>query len=102
MEPSLDSMTYRFLVEQFHLLISTKRARRYHKHILIFAAELLIISPAAHRIVKRSEVIILPEEKNYTSLFLSKSLSDDNLGNLLSELKPEQRVNVTMVDLDTS
>ena len=81
-------MTYQFLVQ---LLISKKHGHRYHKHVLIFAAELFIISPAAYRMVIRSEVIILPEEKIIHRL-LSKSPSDDNLGNLFSERNHEPRL----------
>ena len=88
----LDSITYQFLVEQFQLLIFKKRGRRYHKHVLIFAAELFIISPAAYCVVKRFEVI------NLIRRFLSKSPSDDNLGNLLLELKPEQRLENILFD----
>ena len=40
MESLLDLMEYQFLVEQFQLLISMKRGRRHHNHVLIFAAEL--------------------------------------------------------------
>ena len=87
METLLDSLTYQFLIDQFNLLLSKKHGRRYHKHVLIFAAELLNISPAAYRMVKRSEIIILPDEQMIRGL-LTKSLSDDNL----EKLKPEQKL----------
>ena len=41
--------------------------------------------------VKRSKVIILPEERTIRRL-LSKSLCEDNLGKLFAELKPNQRL----------
>ena len=87
METLLDSSTYQFLIDQFNLLLSKKHGRRYHKHVLIFAAELLNISPAAYRMVKRSEIIILPGEKMIRGL-LTKPLSDDNLEKLFEKLKP--------------
>ena len=86
-----DIATFQFLIEQFQLLISKKHGRRYNKHVLIFASELFIISPAAYRMVKRSKVIILPEERTIRRL-LSQSLCEDNLGKLFAELKPNQRL----------
>ena len=91
MENLLDTATFQFLIERFQLLISKKHGRRYNKHVLIFASELFIISPAAYRKVKRSKVIILPEERTIRRL-LSKLLCEDNLGKLFAELKPNQRL----------
>ena len=90
MDSLFDSSTDQFLLEQFHLLCN-KHGRRYHKHVLIFAAEHFSISPAAYRMVKRSEIILLPDERMIRRL-LSKSLSHDNLRKLLSHLRPEQRL----------
>ena len=86
MDSLFDSSSYQFLLEQFHLLLCYRHGRRYHKHLLIFAAELFSISPAAYRMVKRSEIILLPDERMIRRL-LSKSLSHDNLGKLLSHLR---------------
>ena len=91
MENLLDTATFQFLIEQFQLLISKQRGRRYNKHVLIIASELFIISPSAYRMVKRSKVIILQEERKIRRL-LSKSLCKDNLGKLFAELKPNQRL----------
>ena len=91
METLLDCSTYQFLTNQFNLLLSKKHGCRYHKHVLIFAAELLNISPAAYRMVKRSEIIILPDEKMIHGL-LTKSLSEDNSEKLFEKLKPEQKL----------
>ena len=49
------------------------------------------MSPAAYRMVKRSKVIVLPEERTIRPL-LSKSLCEDNLGKLFAEHKPNQRL----------
>ena len=96
METLLDSSTY-LLIDRFNLLLSKKHGRQYHKHVFIFAAELLNISPAAYRMVKRSEIIILPDEKMIRGL-LTKSLSDDNLEKLFEKLKPERKLVNILLD----
>ena len=58
-----DSTTCTFLFEQFQILLTKKHGRRYNKHVLIFAAELFVISPAAYRMIKRSQILMLPDEK---------------------------------------
>ena len=71
------------------------------KHVLIFAAELLNISPAAYRMVKRSEIIILPDEKMIGGL-LTKSLSDDNLEKWFEKLKPGQKLSLWWSEVKAS
>ena len=84
-----DNPTYQLILEQ--LILTPINGRRYNKHLLILAAELLFISPAAYRMLRRSEVIILPREITIREL-MSKSLSESNLEKLLETLEPQQRI----------
>ena len=84
-----DSPVYSFLLEQFQLLITNKYGQRYNKDVLILAAEILNISPAAYRLL-RSEAIILPSERLIRKL-LSTSFQDNDFRRILEKLKPEQR-----------
>ena len=52
-----------FLQEQLQLMKSSANGRRYSKHVLIFAAELICVSPGAYRLLRSSQAIILPREK---------------------------------------
>ena len=87
----LDSPAFNFLVEQFQLLITNKYGRRYNKHVLLLAAEILNVSPSAYRILRRSETIVRPSLRLIRKL-LSKSFQDNNLEKILETLKPEQRL----------
>ena len=71
-----DSSVMTFLLEQFHLMIRSKFGRRYNKHVLILAAEILNISPAAYKMLRRSRAIILPSERLIRKL-LSNSFQDN-------------------------
>ena len=53
MESLVDSTTFNVLMEQLHLLVTNKHGRCYNKHVLIFATEVLNISPAACRMLRR-------------------------------------------------
>ena len=68
-----------------------KNHRHYQKHILVFAAELYTVSPAAYRLLKRSGTIIIPGEGLIRRL-LSKSLCEENLEKLFSTLEANQRL----------
>ena len=93
-----DSSVMSFLLEQFHLVIRSKFGRRYNKHVLILAAEILNISPAAYRMLRRSRVIILPSERLIRKL-LSNSFQDNDLGKIFEKLKPEQRLVNVLFDI---
>ena len=60
--------------------------QRYH--VLVFAAELFSVSPAAFRLLKRSGTVIMPNEG---MSLLSKALREENLKNLFAKLNPNQR-----------
>ena len=86
-----ESDVFSFALEQLDLLITHKNGRRYNKDILVLAAEIINISPSAYRMLRRSEVLILPSERLIRSL-LSKSFQDENLQLLLEKLSREQRL----------
>ena len=79
MDTLLDSPHYQFLLEQLDLLLVQKNGRRYQKNVIIFAAELFTLSPAAFRMVKKSGTILLPDETIIRGQ-LSDALCDENLG----------------------
>ena len=85
-----DNPRYQLILEQLQLILTPINGRRYNKH-LILASELLCISPAAYRMLRRSEAIILPRERTIREL-ISKSLSESNLEKILETLKPQQRL----------
>ena len=85
-----DTPNFQFILEQLELLLQQVNGRRYTKHIIILAAELLCISPAAYRMLRNSKAIILPREKFIREL-MSKSYQDNNLAKLFETLKPQQR-----------
>ena len=65
--------------------------RRYSRYVLILAAELICISPAAYRFLRNSKTLILPNEKLIREL-LNKSLQNNNLQILLEKIEPQQRL----------
>lgn len=91
MENYLEEPTFQFILEQLSLLFTHKNGRRYQKHVLVFAAELFSVSPAAFRLLKRSGMIIMPNEGMIRSL-LSKAMCEENLRNLFIKLNPKQRL----------
>ena len=86
-----DSPHFQFLEEQIQLLLTKPTGRRFTKHILVLAAELFCVSPAAYRMLRNSGAICLPHE-NLLRQLLSRASDEDNLQKLLAELKPEQRL----------
>ena len=74
-----------------YLLITNKYGRRYTKHVLLLASEIVNISPSAYRTLRRSEAVILPSERLIRKL-LSKPFQDNDLKRILEKLKPEQRL----------
>ena len=54
-------------------------------------AEILNISTSAYRTLRRSEAVILPNERLIRKL-LSKPFQDNDLKRILEKLKPEQRL----------
>ena len=46
-----DNPTYQLILEQLQLILTPINGRRYNKHLLILAAELLCISPADYRML---------------------------------------------------
>ena len=72
-------------------MLTSSNGRRYSKHVLIFAAELICVSPAAYRLLPTSENLILPREKLVREL-MNRSFQNNNLSKLFEKLKPEQRL----------
>ena len=88
MDSYLEDPTFQFILEQLGLLLTHENGRRYQKHVLVFAAELFSVSPAAFRLLKRSGTVIMPNEG---MSLLSKALREENLKNLFAKLNPNQR-----------
>ena len=94
---TLKSPHLEFLQAQLQMLLTPKNNLRYTKHLLVFAAELLCISPAAYRMLRRSGAINLPREQLIREL-MSSSFQDQNLPTIFSDLKPQQRlVNILLM-----
>lgn len=83
--------SFQFIQEQLQILSTPANGRRYTKNVLIFAAELLCTSPAAYRLLRNSNVILLPHETLVRDL-MNKSLQDGKLKSLFERLLPEQRL----------
>ena len=83
--------TLQFIKDQLKLLLKPPKRRIYSKHTVIFSLELLGVSPAAFRLVRNSKSLILPNEGLIRSL-ISNTFKDENLGNILKNLNPQQRV----------
>lgn len=86
-----DLPQYQFVLSQLHMLLSPAKGRRYDKDVLILAAELHNISPAAYKMLRKSGSIALPSVKLIKQM-LSKCFQDVNLKVLFEQLKPEQRL----------
>lgn len=85
------SSHFQFLMAQLEMLLIHPNKVRYTKYSLIFAAELLGVSPAAYRMLRGSQTIVLPKQQMIRDL-MSRSFQDSNLQTALTELKPEQRL----------
>lgn len=86
-----NSSHFQFLLAQLEMLLTPPNKLRYSKYSLIFAAELMCISPAAYRMLRGSRTMILPKQQVIRDL-MSRSAQDSTLGAALNELKPEQRL----------
>jgi hypothetical protein len=86
-----NSSHFQFLMAQLEMLLTPANKLRYTKYSLIFAAELLCLSPAAYRMLRGSRTIILPKQQVIRDL-MSRSLQDSSLQTVLNELRPEQRL----------
>lgn len=86
-----DQPLFQFLQDQMLLLLTKPNVRRFTKHILVLAAELFCVSPAAYRMLRNSGAICLPHENRVREL-LSRASNEMHLERLLAELKPEQRL----------
>ena len=86
-----DLPLFQFLKTQFEMLLSPPKGRRFDKNLIVLAAELHNVSPAAYKFLRKSASIILPSTKMIKQM-LSKTLSDDNFKALLEKLKPQQRL----------
>ena len=87
----LDSRAFQFIQDQLQLLLTPHNRRHYCKHTIVFALELLGVSPAAYRLVSNSKTMILPSERLIKSL-LSNTFQDENLSNIFEILQPRQRI----------
>jgi hypothetical protein len=87
----LETPNFQFIHAQIQMLLTSKNNLRYSKHVMILAAELLCVSPAAYRMLRRSGVINLPREQTVRDL-MTRSLDDQNLTAILQELQPQQRL----------
>ena len=79
---------FQFLQEQLQLMLYSAHGRPYSKHVLILAAELICIFPAAYRFLRNSNTLLLPNEKLVREL-MNKSYQDNNLRTLLERLEPQ-------------
>ena len=91
MSGMLDSPNFQFLQSQLEMLNTSLKGRRFSKHTIILAAQLLCISPAAYRMLRDSGAVNLPKEQLIRDL-LSSSFAENSLSSLLHELRPEQRL----------
>jgi hypothetical protein len=91
MEDLHASSHFQFLLAQLEMLLMPPNKLRYTKYSLIFAAELLCVSPAAYRMLRGSRTVILPKQQLIREL-MSRSVNDSNLQTSFNELKPEQRL----------
>jgi hypothetical protein len=91
----LETPNFQLIQAQLDMILTSKNNLRYSKHVLVFAAELLCVSPAAYRMIRRCGVIKLPREQIVRDL-MTRSLDDQNLTALLRDLQPQRRL-VTLI-----
>ena len=48
----LETLNFQFIQSQLDMILTPKNNRRYSKHVMVFAAELLCVSPAAYRMIR--------------------------------------------------
>ena len=85
-----DSTTCQFIIDQLQLLLTPPKGRRFTKHTLVFAVELWCISPAAYKMLQKSNTLTLPRDGMIRDL-LDKTKGNENLTNLIQSLYPQQR-----------
>ena len=90
-EELLNCPTFQFIQDQLQLILKPNKNKSYSKHTVIFALELMGVSPAAYRLVRNSKAIILPGKTLIKSL-LSNTFQDKNLSNIFEKLQPQQRI----------
>ena len=86
-----ESTHFQFLETQLEFLLISDNNIRYTKHLLIFAGELLCISPAAYRMIRNYRIIKLPRKQLVRNL-MSRSFANTNLPLIFKVLKPEQHL----------
>ena len=102
MEDLHGSAHFQFLRAQIQLLLIAPKGRRFDKQILVVAAEIYGISPAAYKMIYRSGVLAIPSVSTIKKL-LRASFNDDNIAAIFKELKPQQRlVNVSSDEVKLS
>lgn len=93
----VESPCLHFLSTQLEIVLKNEYCYRFQRPTLIFAAELLSVSPAAYRLIKRLKMLVLPCEKSVRRL-MSGSLAEVNLRPLFEALEPQQRICVVVFD----
>ncbi|ESO06788.1 hypothetical protein HELRODRAFT_170806 [Helobdella robusta] len=91
MEDLRTSSHFQFLMAQLEMLLIPLNNLKYTKYNLIFAVELLCVSPAAYRMLRGSRTVLLPKQQMIRDL-MSRSVNGSNLQTAFKELKPEQRL----------
>jgi len=91
MEDLHGSAHFQFLRAQLQLLLNAPKGHRFDKQILVVAAEIYGISPAAYKMIYRSGVLAIPSVATIKKL-LRASFNDDNLVDLFKEFKPQKRL----------
>ena len=86
-----DSQHFQFIQSQLKLLLSKPQGRQYDRNLVVIAAELHNISPAAYKMLRKSKVLALPSIK-FINKMLSNTLQEANLVKLFLQLKPQQRL----------
>jgi hypothetical protein len=86
-----ETPNFHFLLAQMQMLLIPKNNFRYSKHTSVLAAELLCVSPAAYRMIRRSGILKLPKEQAVREL-MSNSLQDQNVSAVFQEIQPQQRL----------
>ena len=72
-----------FLMAQLEMLLIPLNKLRYTKYSITFAAELLCVSPAAYRMLRGSQTILLPKQQLIRD-FMSRRVQASNLQTSLS------------------
>ena len=81
-----DSPHFQFIRTQLQLLLCKPKGRQYEKHLVVIAAELHNVSPAAYKMLRKSGALALPSIKLIKKM-LSNTLQDTNLVKLFQRLK---------------